>query len=119
MPALKNTDLFPIAVIGILTLIACIVFWSVMDMVLLGGSLAIVLMPYHRRLSDRVHPVISAAAITGGVLLAVAAGLYITLIIITANTATLTTMFTAIGTWLNDPATNPMSYGVPFSKATL
>ena len=27
------------------------VFWSVMDMVLLGGSLAIVLMPLHHRLS--------------------------------------------------------------------
>jgi predicted PurR-regulated permease PerM len=28
-------------------------------------------------------------------------------------------MFASIGTWLNNPATNPLSYGVPFSKATL
>jgi predicted PurR-regulated permease PerM len=119
MPALKNTDLFPIAIIGILTVIAFIVFWSVMDMVLLGGSLAIVLMPLHHRLSARIQPYFSAAAITVGVLIAVAAGLYLTLIIITANTTTLTAMFAAIGAWLNDPATNPMAYGVPFSKATL
>jgi predicted PurR-regulated permease PerM len=119
MHALKNTDLFPIAIIGILTVIACIVFWSVMDMVLLGGSLAIVLMPLHHRLSARVKPYFSAAIITGGVLAAFLLAVYITLLILTANTGTLTSMFTIIGTWLNDPATNPRFYGVPFSKTTL
>ena len=39
------------------------VFWSVMDMVLLGASLAIVLMPLHHRLSARVRPLFSAAII--------------------------------------------------------
>jgi predicted PurR-regulated permease PerM len=119
MPALRSNDLFPFAVIGVITLIAFIVFWSVMDMVLLGGSLAIVLMPLHHRLSARVKPLFSAAIITGGVLLALAGAVFITLIILTANATTLTTMFTIIGTWLNDPTTNPISYGVPFSKTTL
>jgi predicted PurR-regulated permease PerM len=119
MPVLKNTDLFPIAMIGIITVIAFMVFWSVMDMVLLGGSLAIVLMPLHQRLSTRVRPHFSAAIITGGVLAVFAGAAYITLMILTANAATLTSMFTSIGTWLNDPATNPISYGVPLSKATL
>jgi predicted PurR-regulated permease PerM len=119
MPVLKNTDLFPIAMIGIITVIAFMVFWSVMDMVLLGGSLAIVLMPLHHRLSTRVRPHFSAAIITGGVLAVFAGAAYITLMILTANAATLTSMFTSIGTWLNDPATNPISYGVPLSKATL
>jgi predicted PurR-regulated permease PerM len=119
MPALRSHDLFPFAVIGIITLVAFMVFWSVMDMVLLGGSLAIVLMPLHHRLSARVKPFFSAAIITGGVLLALVGAAYITLMILTANAAVLTSMFTSIGTWLNDPATNPLSYGVPFSKTTL
>lgn len=119
MPALRSNDLFPFAVIGIIMLIAFLVFWSVMDMVLLGASLAIVLMPLHHRLSVRVRPHFSAAIITGGVLLALAGAAYITLMILTANAAALTSMFTIIGTWLNDPATNPISYGVPFSKTTL
>jgi len=118
MPVLKNTDLFPIAMIGIITVIAFMVFWSVMDMVLLGGSLAIVLMPLHHRLSTRIKPHFSAVLITGGVLAVFAGGVYITLTILTANAATLTSMFTSIGTWLNDPATNPIAYGVPLSKAT-
>ena len=50
MPSLRNPELFPVAIIGIITLVAVIVFWSVMDMVLLGASLAIVLMPLHHRL---------------------------------------------------------------------
>ena len=119
MPALRSHDLFPFAVIGIITLIAFMVFWSVMDMVLLGGSLAIVLMPLHHRLSARLKPHFSAAIITGGVLAALAGAAYITLMILTANATTLTSMFTIIGTWLNDPTTNPISYGVPFSKTTL
>jgi predicted PurR-regulated permease PerM len=119
MPVLKNTDLFPIAMIAIITVIAFMVFWSVMDMVLLGGSLAIVLMPLHHRLSTRIKPHFSAAIITGGVLAVFAGAAYITLMILTANAATLTSMFTSIGTWLNDPATNPIAYGVPLSKATL
>jgi len=118
MPVLKNTDLFPIAMIGIITVIAFMVFWSVMDMVLLGGSLAIVFMPLHHRLSTRVRPHFSAAIITGGVLAVFAGAAYITLMILTANAATLTSMFTSIGTWLNDPATNPIAYGMPLSKAT-
>ncbi len=119
MPRLRSNDLFPIAVIGIVTLIAFMVFWTVMDMVLLGGSLAIVLMPLHHRLSARIKPHFSAAVITVCVLLALAGSAYITLIILAANVGTLTSMFTSIGTWVNDPATNPISYGVPFSKATL
>jgi predicted PurR-regulated permease PerM len=119
MPALRSSDLFPIAIIGIITLVAFIVFWSVMGMVLLGGSLAIVLMPLHHRLSARVRPHFSAAIITGGILAAFAGVAYITVVILTANAATLTTMFTVIGTWLNDPATSPISYGVPLSKTTL
>jgi predicted PurR-regulated permease PerM len=119
MPVLKNTDLFPIIILGIITVVAFIVFWSVMDMVLLGASLAIVLMPLHHRLSARVKPHFSAAIITGGVLVASAGAGYITLTILMANAASLKSMFTIIGTWLNDPATNPITYGVPLSKTTL
>jgi predicted PurR-regulated permease PerM len=119
MPRLRSHDLFPFAVIGIITLIAFMVFWTVMDMVLLGASLAIVLMPLHHYLSARIRPLLSAGVVTGGVLLAFAGVAYFTLIILSANATTLTNMFTVIGTWINDPATNPISYGVPFSKTTL
>jgi len=84
MSALRSHDLFPIAVIGIITLIACIVLWQIVDMVLLGGSLAIVLMPLHHRLSLRVRPIFSASLITLCVFLALAASACITVLILAA-----------------------------------
>jgi len=118
MPALRSHDLFPFAVIGVITLIAVIVFWSVMDMVLLGGSLAIVLMPLHHRLSARVRPLISAALITLLIFSSFAITGLVTMGVLTANAGTLTAIFSTIATWLNDPATSPLSYGVPFGKTT-
>jgi len=119
MHPLRSSDLFPVAVIVGITLVAFVVFWSVVDMFLLGASLAIVLMPLHDRLSMRVRPIISATLITGGVLLIVVASSLITLQVLVSNADTLTSVFGTIGAWLNDPATNPLSYGVPFSKTTL
>jgi len=119
MRSIRSNDLFPIAVIIVITLIAFIVFWSVVDMFLLGASLAIVLIPLHDRLCLRIRPVFSAALITGGIFLVVAGTALITLQILISNAGTLTSVFTTIGAWLNDPATNPLSYGVPFSKTTL
>lgn len=119
MLPLKNSDLFPFIIIGIITTVTIMVFWSVMDMVLLGGSLAIVLMPLHHRLSARVRPHFSAAIITVVVLLAFLGAAWITLMIFSANATTLSGIFSVIRTWISDPATNPLSYGVPFSKTTL
>ena len=119
MHSLRNPELYPVAIIGILTLVAVIVLWSIMDMVLLGASLAIVLMPLHHRLSTRVRPILSASLITGGVLAIFAGATLITFQIFSSNAPALSAMFSTIGTWLNDPATNPLSYGVPFSKTSL
>jgi len=120
MPALRNHDLFPIAIIATITLIAFIAFWEIVDMVLLGGSLAIVLMPLHHRITSRYgRPFFSSVLITTLVFFAFAATALVTILILNANAGTLTGMFAAIGTWLNNPATNPISYGVPFGKTTL
>jgi predicted PurR-regulated permease PerM len=119
MPALKTTDLLPFAIFGSIVLIAIMVFWSVMDMVLLGASLAIVLMPLHGRLSARLGQPASAAVITGSILAVFLGASYLTISFFSANAGTLSAMFQTIGAWLGDPSTNPLSYGVPFSKTTL
>ncbi|HSQ93862.1 MAG TPA: AI-2E family transporter [Methanoregula sp.] len=119
MLKLRSHDLFPIAVIGIIVLIAFVVFWEVMDMVLLGGSLAIVLMPLHRRLTARTGAFVSASLITALLFSAFTAVALLTAQVLHANAGTLSGMFSTIGTWLNDPATSPVSYGVPFGKTTL
>ena len=120
MQKLRSHDLFPIAIIGIITLIAFIVFWEVVDMVLLGGSLAIVLMPLHRRIISRTgRPFFSASLITFLIFSAFAGTALVTVEILHAYAGTLSGMFSVIGTWLNDPATSPVAYGVPLGKTTL
>lgn len=120
MPALRSHELFPFAIFSIITIIAFIVFWQVMDMVLLGGSLAILLMPAHRRLSARSgRPFFSSLLITGLIFSVFAGSALVTAWILAANAGTLTGMFASIGTWLSDPATSPVTYGIPFGKTTL
>jgi predicted PurR-regulated permease PerM len=120
MPSLRSHDLFPFAIFSLITIIAFIVFWQVMDMVLVGGSLAIILMPLHRRISARLgRPFLSALLITGLIFCIFAGTAFITAWILRANAGTLTGMFTAIGTWLSDPATSPVAYGIPFGKTSL
>ncbi len=118
MPSLRSHELFPLALISIITVIAFVVFWEITDMVLLGGSLAILLLPLHHRLSARVRPLLSAALITGLVFAAFLVTALVTFRILAANAGTLTAIFSTIATWLNDPATNPLSSGIPFGKTT-
>jgi predicted PurR-regulated permease PerM len=114
-----RADQFPFILLILLLLVAFVAFWSIMDMVFLGASLAIVLIPFHHRFSRHTQPWISAALMTLAVLVIFCAMALITLAIFSANAATLTRMFTTIGDWLNEPMTNPMAYGVPLSKASL
>jgi len=115
----RRNDLFLFVLIFILFLFAFFVFWTVTDMVLLGASLAVILMPLHHRISKYIPSGASAGLVTFGVfgiLCLVAAGTYV---ILAPNISLLVKMFATIGTWLNNPATNPLDLGIPFTKASM
>jgi predicted PurR-regulated permease PerM len=118
---MKNiySDLFPFILFLILSLITIIVFWSFMDMVILGASLAVVLIPLHRRLSQHTLPEISAAIVTFAIFLGGCIMALFTFLVLTSNVAILTELFGTVGIWLNNPATNPLDFGIPVAKATL
>ena len=119
MNQFRSTDLFLFTLIVAFSLVAFIVFWSVMDMVLLGASLAVVLLPVHHYVSRYTPPVVSALVVTLSVFLLSVTVVYVTLLILLSNVSSLTGMFSTVGVWLNNPSTNPMTYGVPFTKTTL
>ena len=114
-----RSDQFPFLLMLVLTIAGIVVFWSIMDMVLLGASLAIVLVPFHHRIMTRLKPLPAALLLTLIVLFACTAFGYLTLLFLTSNATTLTTLFTTISAWVNNPSTNLMAYGIPFSKTTL
>jgi len=118
MPAIRPEH-YPFIVLVLLSLGAIIIFWAVMDMVLLGGSLAIVLFPVYRKIAARTRPLLASALLTGLVLLGTCVTVIVTLSIFSANVGNLSDMFGTIGTWLNNSATNPMAYGVPLNKGSL
>jgi predicted PurR-regulated permease PerM len=115
----RRTDLFIFIFFAVLIFAGFIVFWSIMDMVLLGASLAVILIPVHDRISRRTLPEISASVVTFAVLSATAVIAGITYLFLSSNAAVLTDMFGTIILWLNNPATNPLDYGVPVTKSTL
>ncbi len=45
-----DKDLYPFFIVLFLSVVALVMFWSVLDMVILGASLAVVLLPLHHRL---------------------------------------------------------------------
>jgi predicted PurR-regulated permease PerM len=90
-----------------------------MDMVLLGASIAVVFLPLHHRILKHTRPRISAAIVTLAVLIGLAIAVLTTLFILSSNANTLKELFGSIGVWLNNPATNPLDFGIPISKATL
>ena len=112
-------DLFPFILFVVLTLAAFIVFWSFMDMVILGASLAVVLIPLHHRISRHTLPGISAAIVSFAIFFAGCIMALFTFLILSSNVVLLTELFGTIGTWLNNPATNPLDFGIPVAKANL
>ncbi|HUH78405.1 MAG TPA: AI-2E family transporter [Methanoregula sp.] len=114
-----RAELYPSILLVVLTVIAFAVLWSVMDMVLLGASLAIVLMPLHHRISRRISPLASSVLVTAGVAAAFLGTAALALHLLVANEDVLSTIFTTIGAWLNNPATDPAIFGFPIPKPTL
>jgi predicted PurR-regulated permease PerM len=114
-----RSDQFPLILMVLLTIAGIVVFWSIMDMVLLGASLAIVLLPLHHWITKRTGFMVSGTIITLIVLLSCSALGYLTLVFFSTNSSTLTTIFSTIGNWVNDPVTNPMAYGIPLGKTSI
>ena len=114
-----RTDLFPFLLILILTLFAFMVFLSVIDMVLIGASLAVVLLPLHHRISGYMQPGVSAAVVTSCIFLVAGMVVLGSYLILASNIGVFLDMFDTIGTWLNNPSTNPLDFGIPVTKASL
>ncbi len=115
----RRTDLFLFVLILGLSLLAFLVYLSIIDMVLIGASVAVVLLPLHHRIAGHANAVMSAAMVTMGVFIVVSVTVLVSYLIFASNIQALLGMFDTIGTWLNNPATNPLDFGIPVTKVTL
>jgi predicted PurR-regulated permease PerM len=85
-----NADLFPFILLIVFILAAFIIFWSVMDMVILGASLAVVLIPLHHRISRHTLPEVSAAIVTLAIFLGGSIMVFFTYLLLSSNIVILT-----------------------------
>jgi predicted PurR-regulated permease PerM len=115
----RRTDLFLFVLILGLSLLAFLVFLSIIDMVLIGASVAVVLMPLHHRIMKYTKAGISAAVVTTGVFVLMSTVVLASYFIFASNVQELLGMLGTIGTWLNNPTTNPLDFGIPVTKVTL
>jgi predicted PurR-regulated permease PerM len=114
-----DKDLYPFFIVLFLSVVALVLFWSVLDMVIIAASLAVVLLPLHHRLLQYTRPTVSAVIITVCLFVILGVTAYATAMILQANAGLLNTIFIKIGSWLDTPATHPEAFGVPISRETL
>jgi predicted PurR-regulated permease PerM len=116
---MPHTGSDTIVIAAIIAVAAIVSIWRIVALIILGSSLAVVLIPLHRRLVRHTREVVSAAMITIAVFLLLAGCVYATVAILAANAGVMTTLFSAIAGWLANPTTDPAVYGVPLPKETL
>ncbi|MFY9750346.1 MAG: AI-2E family transporter, partial [Methanoregula sp.] len=114
-----DREYYPVFTVLFFTVVALVIFWPVLDMVVLSASLAVVLMPLHSRLSRSTRSVISAAIITISLFLLAAVAAFGTLLMLRANAGLINQIFATIGSWLANPATRPGAFGITISKDLL
>ena len=114
-----DREYYPVFTVLFFTVVALVIFWPVLDMVVLSASLAVVLMPLHSRLSRSTRSVISAAIITISLFLLAAVAAFGTLLMLRVNAGLINQIFATIGSWLANPATRPGAFGITISKDLL
>jgi predicted PurR-regulated permease PerM len=109
-------DLF---IIVALALASLIILWPVLDVIILGASLAVVFLPFHHRISRHTTPLISAVVITMSVFAGFIAVGYGINLVFRANVGTLNGVFETIENWLVNPATSLQAFGLSLNKGIL
>jgi len=93
-----------------LALACLILFWPMLDMIILGASLAVVLLPFHHRVSRHIRPLFSVVIITVSVFAGFIAVGYGIISVLRAET---------IENWLVNPETSLQAFGLSLNKEIL
>lgn len=93
-----------------------IIFWKLLDVMVLAISIAVVLFPLHTYCMKYVNRYFSAALITVFIFVAlVATGLFC-VFILSENSGTLQEVVGTIERWVENPATDPRVFGLPVER---
>ncbi|WP_165394819.1 AI-2E family transporter [Methanofollis fontis] len=108
-------DLFIVALTAIIVTCATIAFWPLINPLIVGISVAVVLMPLQRRLSEVVAPWISSAVITISVFVIGFLLIVTTLTILSQNAGYLAGMITTIIEWIRSMLSGEFTALIPIN----
>jgi predicted PurR-regulated permease PerM len=111
-----RSDLMPLLLMVVIIGMTLVVFWKLLDVVVLSISLAIVIYPLHTYASRSVNRYVSAALITALVFVLITAAIVISVVIISQNSGTVSESIGTIQDWVENPATDPRLFGLPFER---
>ena len=89
-----------VGTVATLVLAVLVLFFPLVHLLIIAGSFAAVLVPYHRTLSRHMPAPLSSALITGSVILAIIAVLVLAVATIAANTGYMQHLFATIAEWV-------------------
>ncbi len=111
-----RSDLMPLLLMAGIIGGTLIVFWKLLDVVVLAISLAVVLYPMHLYCSRSVNRYLSAALVTGFVLVCFIITVVVSYTIISQNSSIIKEIIGTIQNWVQNPATDPRLFGFPFER---
>jgi len=111
-----RTDLFPLVLMMAILIATLIIFWKLLDVVVLAISIAVVLFPLHTYCTKCINRYLSATLITVLVLVVLVATALLCISIISQNSGTLQEVVGTIEQWVRNPLTDPRVFGIPVER---
>jgi predicted PurR-regulated permease PerM len=111
-----RADLVPFVIMMAILVATLVIFWKLLDVVVLAISIAVVLFPLHTYCMRYTNRYFSAALITVFVFVTLVAAALLCIFILSGNSSTLQEVVDTIERWVQNPATDPRVFGLPVER---
>jgi len=111
-----RTDLVPFVLITGILIATLIIFWNLLDVVVLAISIAVVLYPLQVYCMNCLNRYVSATLITLLVFVVIVATVLFCIFVLSQNSATLQEVVGTIENWIQNPSTDPKVFGLPVER---
>lgn len=111
-----RADLLPFVLMMAILIATLIIFWKLLDVVVLAISIAVVLYPLQKYCMKYLNRYLSAALVTALVFVVLVASALLCISIISNNSATLQEIVGTIEHWTQNPSTDPRVFGIPVER---
>ena len=114
-----RTDLLPFMVIMAILIATLIIFWNILDVVVLAISIAVVLYPLQTYCMNHLNRYLSASLITALVFVVLVVSVLFCISIISQNSAALQEIVGTIEHWIQNPSTDLRIFGFPVERGQI